>query len=88
MSVEQIMVGWVATLTTAVVFLFGLLWKRSEQCESDRVALREEIEEVKTAAGISAGALKAMANCPQDACPFKPRNPVDLYIQPKNQPIR
>lgn len=71
MTIEQILIGGIGAVTTALVFLFNLLWQRSEECEKDRRALRDEIEEVKAAAGVSTGTLKAFEKCPEKSCPFK-----------------
>ena len=72
MTVEQILLSGISGVTAALVFLFRLLWTRSEECERDRRVLRDEIEEVKTASGINTGTLKAMEKCREKTCPFKP----------------
>ena len=71
MDVQEILLGGIGAVTGALVWSVKILFKKSEDCEIDRVALRKEIEAVKTANGIAAGELKAFNLCPGPACPFK-----------------
>jgi hypothetical protein len=74
MSIEALLLSALSAVTGALVFVVKLLWARSEQCEKDRVELREEIEHLKETKGMAEGTLKAFGMCPAAACPFKARN--------------
>lgn len=71
MSFEQGSIIVIGSVTAALVFLFGLLWKRSEQCEKDRRELRTEVEALKEAKGLAHGELISYRRCPAARCPFK-----------------
>lgn len=72
MSIEALLLSALSAVTSALVFVVKLLWDRSVQCEKDRVELRDEIEALKEAKGLSDGTLKAFERCPAPTCPFKP----------------
>ena len=71
MTLENALLMAISAVTGALCFLAKILWKRSEQCESDRKELRAEIESVKTQAGENHGMLLAYRMCPGKPCPFK-----------------
>lgn len=71
MTVEQLLLSALTTVTGALCFVAKLLWGRSEQCEKDRYELRKEIEAVKVQNGIATGRLEAYKLCPEEECPFK-----------------
>lgn len=71
MTLEAALMTAIASVTGALVIVAKLLWKRSEDCESDRLYLREQIEEVKQIAGEHKGRVIAYEMCPTQTCPFK-----------------
>lgn len=71
MTLETALLAAIGSVTSALVITVKILWARSEQCEKDRIELREEIEEVKETAGEHHGRLLAYEMCPTQACPFK-----------------
>ena len=71
MSLEQALLTGISALTGALVFLFRILWQRSEQCEKDRVEMRLRLERLEGDNGRAQGELKAVQNCKQDKCPFR-----------------
>lgn len=75
MTLENALLIAVSSVTGALCFLANILWKRSEECESDRIELRAAIESVKAQAGENHGMLMAYKMCPQKPCPFKQTNP-------------
>lgn len=72
MSIEALLLSALSAVTGALCYVARLLWNRSEECEKDRKELRDEIEALKEAKGLSDGTLKAFERCPAPACPFKP----------------
>lgn len=72
MTAEQILMSGITAVTGALVFIAKELWERSEQCESDRKELRQEIENVKTKHGEYHGLLTAVGSCGKSACQFAP----------------
>jgi hypothetical protein len=76
MSVEQLLLTAISGLTSALLFVVRILWKRSEQCETDRVSLRQEIEDVKTVNGEYRGFNEAVRRCPVKDCSFADARPV------------
>ena len=71
MTLEQALLTGISALTGALVFLFRILWQRSEVCEQDRVELRLRLERLEGDNGRAQGELKAVQNCRQDGCPFR-----------------
>jgi hypothetical protein len=57
-------------LMTALVFLFGLLWKEALECKRDRLALRKRVEKLEGLHGYAKGQLAMMSNCRSPTCPF------------------
>lgn len=70
MSIEQALLAGLSATTTALVWAVTKLWGRSEECESDRRALRKEIEVLKSEHGRATGRLELFDQCPIEACPF------------------
>jgi len=71
MTLESALLTAISGVTGALCFLAKILWRRSEQCESDRKELRDAIESVRTQAGENHGMLMAYRMCPSKPCPFK-----------------
>lgn len=70
MTVEQMLLAAVSALTSALLFVVKILWKRSEQCETDRRELRQAVEDVKTENGRLSGFLEAVGLCDKKDCRF------------------
>lgn len=81
MTVEHILLIGIGSVTSALVYVTGLLWQRSEQCEKDRRELRDEIEVLKHDYGVATGTLSAYKLCPERECPFK--KPPARYVKGK-----
>lgn len=75
MTAEQLLLSGITAVTTALMFVANILWKRSEQCEADRISLRQEIENVKTDNGELRGFKKAVDRCPLQGCTFADGRP-------------
>lgn len=71
MNIEQALLAGLSATTTALVWAVKLLWKKSEECDSDRRFLRQEIESLKSENGMAVGKLQAFNSCPkEDQCPL------------------
>jgi hypothetical protein len=68
MTVEQVLLSGIGAVTAALVFVCKILWNRSEGCEADRRALRQEIEDVKTNNGQLSGFTQAVGACDKQGC--------------------
>jgi hypothetical protein len=73
MNVEQILLTGISAVTSALLFVVKILWRRSEDCEVDRRDLRQEIEDVKTHNGELRGYLEAVGACNKQDCVFSRR---------------
>jgi hypothetical protein len=83
MNVEQILLTGISAVTSALLFVVRILWRRSEECESDRRDLRQEIEDVKTHNGELRGYLDAVGACDKKDCVFARRpKPAARLIKP------
>lgn len=80
MTPEQLLLTAIAAVTGALVFVAKTLWGESLDCKRDRIALRMEIENVKTKAGESSGKLSVLERCAAPGCPFRPGTP--LIVSP------
>jgi hypothetical protein len=85
-TLETALLTALSGVVSALVFVCKLLWKRSEQCESDRRELREEMERVKESNGMANGRLEAFRMCPQAECPFQ-RNAQSAPLARPPQPV-
>lgn len=75
MDPEQLLLAGITAVTSALIFVVKVLWSRSEQCETDRISLRQEIEDVKTANGVLKGFREAVDRCPMQGCSFADGRP-------------
>lgn len=66
MTLEQALLSAIGGVVSALVWAVGKLWQRSEQCESDRRELRDEIESLKG----NEGELNLRRQCKAADCPF------------------
>ena len=88
MTVEQILLTGISAVTSALLFVVKILWHRSEQCESDRRDLRQEIEDVKTHNGELRGYLEAVGACDKKDCTFARRPLPSRHSPGQEQPLR
>lgn len=71
MTLENALITAIGSVTSCLVVVVKLLWKKSEECEKDRRSLRSEIEQLKADHGIASGKLQAFESCPhEDQCPL------------------
>jgi hypothetical protein len=71
MDAQQILLGGISVVTGWLIFVAKLLWAKSEECELERKALREDVEQLKGAKGMADGMLKSYERCPSTTCPFR-----------------
>jgi len=71
MTLENALLTAIGSVTSCLVFVVKLLWRKSEECEKDRRYLRQEIESLKSENGLATGKLQAFQSCPnQEQCPL------------------
>lgn len=71
MTLENALLTAIGSVTSCLVVVVKLLWRKSEECERDRRALRLEIETLKSENGLAVGKLQAFNSCPhEDQCPL------------------
>lgn len=83
MDAEQYLLAALTSVTGALLFVAKILWKRSEDCETDRRALRQEIEDVKTNNGRLEGFHSAVAACPVRGCTLRQVARPSRYSHPE-----
>ena len=71
MDAQQLLLGGISVVTGWLIFVSKLLWQKSEECELDRKALREDVEQLKGEKGLADGMLKSYERCPSQSCPFR-----------------
>ena len=60
-----------SAVTSALVFIARILWKRSELCEQDRRELYKDIINIRQELGKTQGSLAAIQSCHVDECPHR-----------------
>lgn len=86
MTPETLLLTAISAVTSALVAVVAKLWQRSEQCEKDRVELRETLEKYIGAHSHAEGRLEAFDACPLDACPFRVEPTVKTARIPRLKP--
>ena len=61
MNPEQLLLGGLSAVTTALCFVAKLLWKEAQDCKRDRIALRKEVEDLRATSGRAQGRLEQYA---------------------------
>lgn len=75
MTLEQALMSALSVVTSALLVVVRILWKRSEKCETDRYELRRDIEDIKVKYGHASGQLEMYHRCTVEECPFRPTSP-------------
>jgi hypothetical protein len=70
MSLEAAAIAAVGAVTTALCFLFKLLWKRSQECEEWRNEKEPLIEQMAQQLGIHSGITRMVNSCRVKDCPY------------------
>lgn len=71
MTPENMLLTALSAVTSALVFVARILWRRSETCEQDRRALYESMLQIKQELGKTQGALSAIQSCHVADCPHR-----------------
>ena len=78
MTLQNILLGGITFLTTALAVVAKKLWEqvedlkaKSDECIRDRVDLHRKIEGLEAARGIAEGQLQAIGRCRHEECPLK-----------------
>jgi hypothetical protein len=70
MTLETAAIAAVGAVTTALCFLFRLLWSRSQECEKWRKAKEPLIEQMAQQLGIHCGITRMVNACHVKGCPY------------------
>jgi len=71
MTPENMLLTALSAVTSALVFVARILWRRSETCEQDRRALYDAMLQIKQELGKTQGALNAIQSCHIADCPHR-----------------
>jgi hypothetical protein len=88
MTLESAAIAALGTVTTALCFLFQLLWKRSQECEQWRKDKEPIIEEMAQQLGIHHGITRMVNACEVKNCPYAGKLSVETFSvqrEPKNK---
>lgn len=70
MDLQTAILSALASVTSALCYLFGLLWKRSQQCEKWRAEKEPLIEAMAQNLGIHTGISRIVNTCNTKDCPY------------------
>lgn len=79
MTLESAAIAALGTVTTALCFLFQLLWKRSQECEQWRKEKEPLIEEMAQQLGIHSGITRMVNACEVKNCPYAGKLAVETF---------
>jgi hypothetical protein len=68
MTTEQLLITGIGAVTSALMYVCKILWDDKKECKADRIALRQEIEDVKTKSGVLGGFTSAVGVCDKEGC--------------------
>lgn len=88
MTLETALLAALSAVTSALVAVVAKLWQRSEQCEKDRLELRETLERYIGAHSHAEGRLEAFDACPLEACPFRAEPTTKTARVPRFKPTQ
>lgn len=70
MTLDDAAIVALGAVTTALCFLFKLLWKRSQECENWRNEKEPLIEQMAQQLGIHSGITRMVNSCHVKGCPY------------------
>lgn len=70
MTLESAAIAALGAVTTALCFLFRLLWERSRECEEWRQEKEPLIEQMAEQLGIHSGITRMVNACRVEGCPY------------------
>lgn len=79
MTLESAALAALGTVTTALCFLFGLLWKRSQDCENWRNEKEPLIQQMAQQLGIHSGISRMVNICKVENCPYAGKLSVETF---------
>lgn len=71
MTTEQMLYTALSVVTGWLGITVRILWNRSQECESDRNKMRNDILILSTRAATLEAQVKAMQACPAKECPMR-----------------
>ena len=74
MTIQNVLLGGISAVTTALVWVAKILWEQSKECARDRAELHKKVAELESARGEAVGQLHAIGKCAQTDCPLKGQN--------------
>lgn len=84
MTLETAILAAIASVTSALCFLFGLLWKRSQECEKWRSEKEPLIEQMAQQLGIHTGITRMVNTCNVEDCPYAGKlSPETFSLKPR-----
>lgn len=70
MTLETAAIAALGAVTTALCFMFQLLWKRSQECENWRNEKEPLIEQMAQQLGIHSSIARMVNSCHVKGCPY------------------
>lgn len=70
MTLESAAIAALGAVTTALCFLFRLLWERSRECEKWRQEKEPIIKKMAEQLGIHSGITRMVNTCRVEGCPY------------------
>lgn len=70
MTLESAAIAALGAVTTALCFLFRLLWERSRECEKWRQEKEPIIKQMAEQLGILSGITRMVNACQVEGCPY------------------
>lgn len=70
MTLESAAIAALGAVTTALCFLFRLLWERSRECEKWRQEKEPIIKQMAEQLGIHSGITRMVNACRVEGCPY------------------
>ena len=70
MTLESAAIAALGAVTTALCFLFRLLWERSRECEKWRQEKEAIIKQMAEQLGILSGITRMVNACQVEGCPY------------------
>lgn len=86
MTLENACLSALAAVVSALCYLFGLLWKRSQQCETWRAEKEPLIREMSEKLGALNSAMSFFRQCKTPQCMFTGMDGETFSIKKINNP--
>ena len=88
MTLESSAIAALGAVTTALCFLFRLLWERSRECEKWRQEKEPIIKQMAEQLGIHSGITRMVNACRVEGCPYAGNLTAETLSLKKETPSR